>query len=224
MFSRPVATVVVIAAAGMTLAACGSSTHQSAGTRAAAKPAGVENSPQSPSTQESTAGKAARPAAPSAAKPADKAPSAQARTAAKSLYKINEFRTAGDKGYFYTLSANEANSAASRYKFTRVSHSLGYLSSKPFKGSITLYRLRYKPFSSYLITISASERNKLVSSGNFVNEGIMGYASKSKTGKTLLWRVANNSRWRVVRHSEVASLVKQGWHSDGPIGYAWKSA
>lgn len=224
MFSRPVGTVVVIAAVGMTLAACGSSTHQSAGTRADAKPAGVENTPQTPSTQESAAGKAGRPAAPNAAKPADKAPAAQAKTAAKSLYKIDELRTNGDKGYFYTVNPAEANSAVSQYKFTRVSHSLGYLSSKPFKGSITLYRLRYKPFSSYLITISASERNKLVASGNFVNEGIMGYASKSKTGKTLLWRVANNSRWRIVRHSEVSALVKQGWHSDGPVGYVWKSA
>jgi hypothetical protein len=192
------------------------------GTRAAAKPA--EISPQSPSTQESAAGKAARPAGRNAVKPAGKGPSAQAKATLTPLFKVDEFRTNGDKGYFYTLNPNEASSAVSKYKFTPVSHSLGYLSSKPFEDSITLYRMRFKPFSSYLIAISAAERDKLVSSGNFVNEGIMGYASKSKTGKTLLWRVANNNRWRIVRHDEVAALVKQGWHSDGPVGYAWKSA
>jgi hypothetical protein len=186
----------------------------------------AQSSPQSPSAQVSTAVNPARPAAPKTVvgRPAQAGSRARAGTAATSRVRLYEFRTAGGKGYFDTLSSSEANSAASRYKFTRVTHNLGYLSSKPFKNSITLYRLRYKPFSSYLVTISTSERNKLVNSGQFVYEGILGYASKSKTGKTLLWRVANNSRWRIVTHAEVAGLVRQGWHSDGPVGYAWKTA
>jgi hypothetical protein len=64
------------------------------------------------------------------------------------------------RGYFYTLSSTEAASAARQYKFTPIAHNLGYLSGKPFKNSITIYRLRYKPFSSYPVTASTSERDK----------------------------------------------------------------
>jgi hypothetical protein len=191
--SRPVGVLVAVAAAGLTLAGCGSSSQQSAATSAAGRP-----------------DRPAQAAAP-------------ARAAAIPRVKLHEFRTSADKGFFYTLSSSEAKSAESRYKFTRLAGNLGYLSSKPFKNSITLYRLRYKPFSSYLVTASTSERDKLANSQQFVYEGILGYSAKSTTG-TRLWRVANNCQWRIVPYSAVAGLVAKGWHSDGGLGYAWKTA
>ena len=60
--------------------------------------------------------------------------------------------------------------------------------------------------------------------GRFVYEGVLGYASTSKTKKVLLWRVARNNQWRVVTKAESKTLVRKGWHSDGPVGYVWKSA
>lgn len=138
------------------------------------------------------------------------------------LVKIYEFTTPGGKGYFYTTNPAEAVSAARDYHFTPVKHDLGRISNVPFKGSLALYRLRYKPFSSYLVANSTQERDSLVHSGQFVYEGVMGYVSKSETGKLLLWRVANNCHWRLVTRAESSSLIQQGWHSDGPVGYVWK--
>jgi hypothetical protein len=224
MFSRAIGAAVTITAAGITLVGCGASPQRSAADRAAANPAGAPMAPPSTQSPGNTVKSAGSAAPKTAGKPGDTPPSQQVKAAARSSVKLREFRTAGNKGYFYTASATEAAGASARYKFTPVSHNLGYLSAKPFKGSVTLYRLRFKPFSSYLVTLSSAERDKLANSGQFVYEGVLGYASKSKTGKTLLWRVADNNRWRVVRHDEVASLVAQGWHSDGPLGYAWKTA
>ena len=47
---------------------------------------------------------------------------------------------------------------------------------------------------------------------------------RSTTGKVLLWRVAKNNQWRLVTRAGSKPLVKKGWHSDGPVGYVWKSA
>ncbi|WP_460338070.1 hypothetical protein [Actinoallomurus acanthiterrae] len=195
MFARAVGASIALAAAGMTLAACGSSQPSST-----ARAAGNHQPVQAA------------------------APAAGLDAAAHGRLKLYEFRTTGGKGYFYTANPTEAVNAVKKYKFTQIKHNLGYVYRKPFKGSVTLYRLRFTPFSSYIVTISTKERDKLVRSGRFVYEGVLGYASKSPAKKVLLWRVARNNQWRVVTKAESKALVRKGWHSDGPVGYVWKSA
>ncbi|WP_433175610.1 hypothetical protein [Actinoallomurus sp. CA-150999] len=195
MFTRVIGASITLTVAGMTLAACGSSPSSST-----ARAAGNHQPVQAA------------------------APAPQVDATAHGRLKLYEFYTTGGKGYFYTANPTEAVNAVKKYKFTQIKHNLGYVYRKPFKGSVTLYRLRFKPFSSYIVTLSTKERDKLVRSGNFVYEGVLGYASKSPTKKVLLWRVANNNRWRLVTKAESKALVRKGWHSDGPVGYVWKSA
>ncbi|MFG1997977.1 hypothetical protein ACGFNU_02380 [Spirillospora sp. NPDC048911] len=144
--------------------------------------------------------------------------------AASTRAKIYEFTTKKKQGYFYTTNRNEAEQAKKKYKFTPTNRNLGYVSTKRFKGALTLYRLRYKTRSAYLVTLSAKERDKLVASKRFVYEGVLGYTSKGKgAGKFQIWRVSKNG-WRAVNTAQAKALMKQGWKLDGPLGYVWKKA
>jgi Repeat of unknown function (DUF5648) len=90
-----------------------------------------------------------------------------------------ELRTAGG-GWFWTLSQAEAARAVTQYGMTLQSTRLGYLRRQPFSGSQPVYRLRVATRSAYLLTASPSERDSLVASGNFVYEGVAGYAWASQ--------------------------------------------
>lgn len=140
--------------------------------------------------------------------------------------KLYEFTTHYRQGYFYTASRKEADRAKRIHKFVPTKRNLGYVSTKRFKGALTLYRLRYKARVAYLVTLSVKERDSLVASGRFRYEGIVGYTSKTKgAGKFPLWRVSKAGHgWRAVNTTQANALRKQGWHLDGPLGYVWTRA
>jgi hypothetical protein len=130
-----------------------------------------------------------------------------------------ELRTA-DGGWFWTLSQAEAASAVTQYGMTLLSTRLGYLRRQSFSGSQPVYRLRVTTRSAYLLTASASERDSLVASGNFVYEGVAGYAWASQApGTAVLWRMNNGSEWRVVPDAQRAAFAGLGYSTDGPLGY-----
>lgn len=148
---------------------------------------------------------------------------AVAATAATRV-KVYEFVTKSKQGYFYTTNRKEADRAKKIYKFTPTNRNLGYVSTKRFKGALTMYRLRYKHRSAYLVTLSVKERNKLVASKRFVYEGVLGYTAPTKgAGKFQLVRVSKNS-WRAVTAAHAKVLVRQGWKLNGPLGYVWAKA
>ncbi|MFC4907954.1 hypothetical protein [Actinomadura gamaensis] len=147
-------------------------------------------------------------------------------TSAKASFgRLTEFRTPTG-GLFYTASAKEAKLAVAKYKFRPTGAKLGYLSAKPFRGGLPLYRLRTNGKSAnYLITMSAKERNKLVASHRFRYEGVLGYSStKSATTRTLLLRVTNGKVWKLALKSQYPWLKKHGYKLDGPLGYVWYRA
>jgi hypothetical protein len=155
---------------------------------------------------------------------ADKAAVAPAAVTVPARAKVLEFMTAGGRGYFYTTNPAEAAKAVAKYHFEPTGNSPGYLSTHSFKGALALYRLRYMVSSSYIVSFAA-EKDRLVRSGKFVNEGILGYvATKPGTSEIQRWRAARNSFWRIVTLSDAKALKKTGWHLDGTLGYFWTKA
>lgn len=132
-----------------------------------------------------------------------------------------EMRTAGSIGYFYT--ANQAEYLRAQklgFKFT--GQVPGYVSSTAIRGTVPLYRLRWLTKSSYLLTISTDERNRLAASGKFKYEGVVGRVPVYKASdRVLVYRVSKNGQWRVVRAASVQAHVNAGWHLDGPLAYLW---
>ncbi|GAA2624686.1 hypothetical protein SMC26_18350 [Actinomadura fulvescens] len=152
---------------------------------------------------------------------AGRADAAAVAAATSGRAKIYEFVTRSKQGYFYTTNRKEAERAKNKYKFIPTNRNLGYVSTKRFKGALTMYRLRYKARSAYLVTLSAKERDQLVRSKRFVYEGVLGYTAKTKgAGKFRLWRVSKTS-WRAVNTVQAKALMKQGWKLNGPLGYVW---
>lgn len=130
-----------------------------------------------------------------------------------------EFRTAGDVGWFWTLSTAEA-AAAERLGMTRRATKLGSLRRQPFEGSQPLYRLRLKARSAYLLTASTSERDTLVRSGDWELEGTMGHLwAEPGPGLTALWRMSNGREWRLVPDAQRDDFTDRGYRTDGRLGY-----
>ncbi|MGH3548343.1 MAG: hypothetical protein ACRDQU_09580 [Pseudonocardiaceae bacterium] len=148
--------------------------------------------------------------------PAAQAPGARAVSA---LLPLQEFRTAGNAGWFYTLSQSEATSAATQYGFTRQG-TVGQLNPDAGPGTQPLYRLRATASSSYLVTGSTTERDKLVQSGQFVNEGVLGYIDTAQQADTVhLMRFSNHGQWRLAPESQTAEQQAAGYTIDGPVGW-----
>jgi hypothetical protein len=132
-----------------------------------------------------------------------------------------ELRTGGG-GWMWTLSEAEASSAVSSYGMTLVPTRLGYLRPQAFDGSQPIYRLRDTAAPTYLLTASASERDALSASGQFVYEGITGYAfAAQRPGTATLWRMSNGAGWRVVPDAQRAAFTANGYRTDGPLGYVY---
>ncbi|GAA1615514.1 MULTISPECIES: hypothetical protein [Kribbella] len=143
-------------------------------------------------------------------------------TATSYRTQLIEMRTAGAKGYFYT--ANQAEYLRAQklgFKFT--GQVPGYVANTAIRGTVPVYRLRMKSGSSYLLSISTAERNKLASSGQWVYEGVVGRIPLAAAAdRTKIYRVSKNGvGWRVMRTAQAAAYVKAGWHLDGFMGYVW---
>jgi Repeat of unknown function (DUF5648) len=136
--------------------------------------------------------------------------------------RMHELATPGKRGWFYTVNPAEYWRAR-RAGFTPANQYLGHIANRRVAGTLPLYRLRVKTRSSYLLTLSAAERNRLVASGRYVYEGVLGYTSTTGgTGKFRIYRVSKAGLgWRVVQTRMAVALIRQGWHRDGTLGYVW---
>lgn len=123
-------------------------------------------------------------------------------------------------GRLYTLSRSEAARAVSEYGMRLQPARTGYLRSRSFADSVALYRLNAKD-GPWLVTASATERDRLVSSGRFEYEGVLGYSHRAaQPGTARLWRYSKPGEWRVAFDSSGPELVRAGYHVDGSLGYA----
>lgn len=133
-----------------------------------------------------------------------------------------EYRTAGQVGWFWTLSQAEGAAAAGQFGMTPQHTRLGFLRRQAFPGSQPVYRLRVADRSAYLLTASASERQSLLGSGRFTEGGVLGYAAASQLpGTEPLYRMSNGAEWRVVPAARQAEFSQRGYRTDGPLGHVW---
>jgi hypothetical protein len=123
-------------------------------------------------------------------------------------------------GRLYTLSRGEAARAVSDHAMQLQPPSVGYLRARPFADSVELYRLDAKD-GPWLVTASAAERDSLVASGRFVDQGVLGYSHRAaQPGTAQLWRYSKPGEWRVAFDSSGPELQRAGYQVDGPLGYA----
>lgn len=133
-----------------------------------------------------------------------------------------------DGGYFYTASESEKNNAVTKNGWKVTQTPLYHLSPAQFDGGKPLYRLRWSKKASYLVTASVAERDKLVTSGQFRYEGVLGYApgSPEAGGDVRVFRLSNNGRWRlaVEAHKNSIMINEPGWELNGPLLYQFRQA
>lgn len=130
---------------------------------------------------------------------------------------LQEFRTAGDAGYFYTLNSTEASNAVSKFKFTKLP-AIGKLHPSAVPGGVAIHRLKSKTSSSYMLSVSPNE----IRSSKFVDEGVLGYADGTqKSGQVQLTRFSNHGKWRVLSNvpANINNMKSAGWTVDGPLGW-----
>ncbi|GAA2789274.1 hypothetical protein [Kribbella solani] len=146
------------------------------------------------------------------------------KATASTRAQLIEMRTAGAKGYFYT--SNQAEFLrAKKLAFKFSGQVPGYVSTVAARGTVPLFRLRMKSGSSYLLTVSTAERNKLAASGSWVYEGVIGRIPLANAaGRVKVYRVSKNGvGWRVLRTADASAAARAGWRVDGILGYLWTS-
>ncbi|MEV5967227.1 hypothetical protein AB0L70_35995 [Kribbella sp. NPDC051952] len=143
-------------------------------------------------------------------------------TATSYRTQLIEMRTAGSKGYFYTASQSEYLNAP-KYGMKFTGQVPGYVANTAIRGTVPVYRLKMKTRASYLLSISAAERNKLTASGAWVYQGVVGRVPVAAAAdRVKIYRVSKSGiGWRVLRTAQAAAYVKAGWHLDGFMGYVW---
>ncbi|WP_155126471.1 hypothetical protein [[Actinomadura] parvosata] len=126
-----------------------------------------------------------------------------------------------DGGFFYTASESEKQDAITKHGWSTTQTPLYYIARAPFAGGKPLYRLRWAKKASYIVTASVAERERLVTSGEFRYEGILGYApgSADAGGDVKIFRLSNNNKWRLAieSHTEKILANEPGWKLDGPL-------
>lgn len=150
-----------------------------------------------------------------------------ATSVAEQRVKVHELVTK-DGGFFYTASETEKQNAITKHGWSTTRTPLYYVSRAPFPGGKPLFRLRWAKKASYIVTASVAEREKLVTSGDFRYEGILGYApgSAGAGGDVKVFRLSNNSRWRLAIESHTQKILagEPGWKLDGPLLYQFGQA
>lgn len=164
---------------------------------------------------------AAGVAVPASAASSAAASSATAASSSTAVHKVRlyELTTKGGEGFFYTADQEEMEQAVAKHGMRVTQTPLYYISRTAFPGGKPMWRLRYTAKSSYLVTTSPQERDQLVGSGKFVNDGILGYAAQDgcAAGTTRVWRLSNNNKWRLAVESHMVGIVNNepGWKLDG---------
>ncbi|MEO3790854.1 hypothetical protein ABGB14_11600 [Nonomuraea sp. B10E15] len=140
--------------------------------------------------------------------------------------KVYEFVTKTG-GFFYTANEREKRTAL-QYGWRLTKTPMYYIASTPFAGSKPLYRLRWKKTTSYIVSTTETERDRLVATGNYHYDGTLGYAPANRKagGEVKVWRLSSNSRWRLAidEHKESILAKEPGWELDGWVFYQFKSA
>jgi hypothetical protein len=131
------------------------------------------------------------------------------------------------QGRLYTLNEREAESAVRDFGFNRLRDPVAWMWPQQMPGTVPVFRLRWTQRSSYLLSGSTEERDRLVARGDFVYEGIVGYAATLAAapppGTTALWRYSKDGVWRVVLEADGPQLALQGYKADGRFGYVYAS-
>ena len=184
----------------------------------AANGAGAAQLTPAPTTPAPTA---PSPSAPSPSAPTIPTPTATAPAAAHS--QLLELQTPDSAGYFYTADQAEYL-RVQKLGFKPSGQTPGYVSAEAVSGTVPLYRLQSLAKASFLLTASAAERDTLVASGKFKNDGVVGNVPAGKgDDRVLIYRVSKDGQWRAVPAGAVDDQVKAGWHVDGPLAYFWTS-
>ncbi|MGI5271617.1 hypothetical protein ACQEUU_20850 [Nonomuraea sp. CA-218870] len=151
---------------------------------------------------------------------------ATATAAVERRVKVYELLTK-DGGYFYTASESEKRNAVTKHGWTLTQTPLYFISPAPFSGGKPLYRLRWSKKASYIVTASPRERDALVKSGGFIDEGVLGYApgTAAAGGEVKVYRLSNNGRWRLAVEAHKNSILvnEPGWELNGPLLYQFRS-
>ncbi|MEV0197190.1 hypothetical protein [Nonomuraea sp. NPDC050691] len=146
---------------------------------------------------------------------------------AEQRVKVYELMTK-DGGFFYTASETERQNAIAKHGWSMTQTPLSYISRTPFPGGRPLFRLRWEKKASYIVTGSIAEREKLVTSGDFRYEGILGYApgSAAAGGEVKVFRLSNNNKWRLAIESHTQKILadEPGWKLDGPLLFQFGQA
>lgn len=125
----------------------------------------------------------------------------------------------------YTLSTAEAASAEARHGFKLQSRPAGYMWPKRVPGSQPVYRLAKVGGGGWVVTPSTKERDSLVASGRFKNEGVLGYVvTRREPGMVLISRYRGPKDWRIAMpapNGDPDALLAAGYKLDGPVGYAY---
>ncbi|HEY2205849.1 MAG TPA: hypothetical protein VGH99_15355 [Pseudonocardia sp.] len=129
---------------------------------------------------------------------------------------LQEFRTADNAGWFYTVTQAEAASALRTFKFTR-SIVVASLYTHPHQGAVAIHRLRQKVGApSYMLSVAPEEMHD----PEFADEGVIGYADGAqRPGEVALLRFSNHGQWRTVTEAGSASMRAQGYVLDGQLGW-----
>jgi hypothetical protein len=148
-----------------------------------------------------------------------------ASAAAVKRVKVYELVTK-EGGFFYTANETEKHNAVTKHGWKVTQTPLYHVASGPFAGGKPLFRLRWKKKASYIVTASPTERDKLVNSGDFRYEGVLGYAPASAAagGDVKVFRLTGNGRWRLAIEAHKDSILanEPGWKLDGSILYQFK--
>ncbi|MFI7708578.1 hypothetical protein [Nonomuraea sp. NPDC049480] len=137
-------------------------------------------------------------------------------------------------GYFYTTSEVERDSAIQDHGFGPAGvQAARYISRTEFPGSVALHRLRAVGRASYILALPA-EAATLAGSGDFVDEGVLGYVDEDghyepprlPTGERLagVWRISKAGAWRAANMRVVSQYCWESpdpWHLDGLLTSAW---
>ena len=190
---------------------------------------------------------------PNASSPSTAATGAAAAAANGKVAKVEYaklYKLRAPHGNFWATREAERKSAIEDHGFTPLPTKLGSLLRFAPAEGFAVTRLRVCPpdrdppctgegASNYLLTFSKltppgedeppreDERSKLVRSGKFVDEGVIGYCYKTQeAGTKLVWRVTNGHEWDVLHSDDAFQLLAKNdedpgpdWAVDGPACY-----
>ncbi|MCK2218147.1 hypothetical protein MF672_030805 [Actinomadura sp. ATCC 31491] len=132
-----------------------------------------------------------------AAPVATQAGAAAAGHAATSVaeHRVRLYELVTKEGGFFCTAGETEQAAIGHHGWSTTQTPLYYLSAAPFPGGKPLFRLRRPKKQSSIVTASVAERERLVASGDFRYDGILGYApgSAGAGGDVKVFRLSNNN-------------------------------